>query len=337
MIPENSVAVRASRLLCRISAIATMGFASLGTTGLLAQPAFPSKPVRVVVGFPPGGGNDLFIRALTPDWGESLGQQVIVENKPGAAGLIANEFVMRAPADGYTLLLGSSSAFSILPHIQAKLPYHPIKDYTPVGTFARTSHVLVANSSLKANNVKELIALLKEQPGKLSYASAGTGTILHLEMELFLSMTDTKMTHVPYKGADPAMADVAGNHLSLMWASISQALPQIKIGRLKAIAISSIGGSSKYPGVPSLDEAGLKGYDLYNWFAIFAPSGTPGQIVAQLNVSMNKALATQRTVDRLDVAGAVPFPGKPEDLAALVPRELETFGKIVRSIGLAAK
>ncbi len=299
---------------------------------------FPARPVRVIVGFATGGANDLFIRAMAPEWGTRLGQPVIIENRPGAAGQIANETVMRAAPDGYTLLLGSSSAFTILPAVQRNLPYDPSRDYTPIGTFARASHVLVANTAVGVRSVAELSERARAQPGALNFGSAGNGSILHLEMELFMAMAGLRMTHVPYKGSEPALADLLANRVQLLWATESQVLPQVRLGQLRALAISSSDSSSaRYPGVPTMDAAGVKGYDVYNWFGLFAPAGTPPEVVMTLNGTLNRALREERTIARLDLAGAQPFPGSPENLAHLLATETARFRALVRTAGITAE
>jgi tripartite-type tricarboxylate transporter receptor subunit TctC len=318
-------------------ALSTLALALLAAPRASAQGTFPVKPVRVVVGFATGGANDLFIRALAPEWSAHLGQPVLIDNRPGAAGQIANELVMRAPADGHTLLLGSSSAFTILPNLHRGTPYDPVRDYAPVGTFARASHVLVANTALPARSIPELIALARARPGEINFGSAGNGSILHLDMELFMSMTGVRLTHIPYKGSEPALADLLANRIQLLWATESQVLPQVKLGQLRALAISAIGnGSARYPAVPSMDRAGVKGYDIYNWFGLFAPAGTSAGVIERLNRTLDLALHEPTAISRLDTAGAEPFPGTAQDLARLLASETLKIRALVHSSGLAA-
>jgi len=301
--------------------------------GAYAQP-YPSKPVRMVVGFAPGGGSDLLARAISNETGEALGQPMVIDNKPGAAGVIANELVAKSPPDGYTLLVGSAAAFSIVPHMLAKPPYDAIRDYAAVSPFARNTFVLLAHPSLKANSVKELIALARENPGRINYGSAGNGSFQHLAMAQFESMAGIQMTHVPYKSTAPALQDVVGGRIELLFNTTGISVPFVKEGKLRVLAVSTGKRAELFPGVPTMDEAGVKGFDVFNWFGLFAPAGTPRPVIERLNDAVNKSLRNPKVMERLQAAGAELYPGTPEELGALVRVEFERYGALVRKLGV---
>ena len=313
------------------------GVLTLTAAPLWAQTAFPQKPVRLVVGFAPGGGSDLLARAISPEMGDLLGQPIVIDNKPGAAGLIANDLVAKAPPDGYTLLVGSAAAFSIIPHMMEKPPYDALKDYSAVSPFARNTFMLVAHPSLPANNVAEVIALARAKPGALNFGSAGNGSIMHLAMELFASMAGIQLTHVPYKSAGPALLDVVGGRIQLFFNTTGITVPYGQSGKLKILAASTARRAELFPNVPTMNEAGVKGYELFNWFGIFAPAGTPRPAIDRLNSATNKALAMPKVLERIRSGGAEEYPGSADELTAQVKAEFEKYGKLVRSIGLKAE
>ncbi len=310
---------------------------ALSAAQVCAQPVFPQKPVRLVVGFAPGGGSDLLARAISPELGELLGQAVVIDNKPGAAGIIANELVAKAPPDGYTLLVGSAAAFSIIPHMMEKPPYDAQKDYAAVSPFARNTFMLVAHPSLAANNVGELIAFARSNPGAINFGSAGNGSIMHLAMEMFASMAGIRMTHVPYKSAGPALLDVVAGRIQLLFNTTGITVPYGQSGKLKVLAASTARRAELFPNVPTMSEAGVKGYELFNWFGIFAPAGTPRPVIERLNGATNRALAQPKVLERIRSGGAEEYPGTADDLAAQVRIEFEKYGKLVRAIGLKAE
>ncbi|MCC6531207.1 MAG: tripartite tricarboxylate transporter substrate binding protein [Burkholderiales bacterium] len=307
---------------------------STPAAGALAQPAFPTKPIRLVIGFAPGGGTDVLARALGQQLGETFGQAVTIDNRVGAGGIIATDLVAKAPADGYTLLVGSAAAFAINPNLMAKLPYHPVKDFAPVGLFATISYAIVVHPSLPVRSVKELITLAKSKPGQLNYGSAGNGSSTHLAIEQLLAQAGIKMTHVPYKGNTPAMTALLSGEVTMVFDPVLTSLPQVKAGRIRAIAVSTAKRSALLPDVPSVAEAGVPGYESGNWFGIFAPAGTPRAVVDRLNGAINKAMASGEMRSRLQSQGADPLLGTPEDLARHVERELAKVAKIVRDAGL---
>ena len=302
-----------------------------------AQPAFPQKPVRLVVGFAPGGGSDLLARAISPELGEALGQSIVIDNKPGAAGIIANELVAKAPPDGYTLLVGSAAAFSIIPHMMEKVPYDALKDYAAVSPFARNTFMLVAHPSVAANSVGELIAMARANPGSINFGSAGNGSIMHLAMEMFAGSAGIRMTHVPYKSAGPALLDVVAGRIQLLFNTTGITVPYAQSGKLKVLAASTARRAELFPNIPTMNEAGVKGYELFNWFGIFAPAGTPRALVERLNNATNKALAQPKVLERIRSGGAEEYSGTADELATQVRVEFEKYGKLVRTLGLKAE
>ncbi|HUF80653.1 MAG TPA: tripartite tricarboxylate transporter substrate binding protein, partial [Burkholderiales bacterium] len=263
-----------------------------------------------------------------------LGQQVYVENRGGAGGIIGTELGARAAPDGYTLTVGSSGGFAITPHLNPRLPYDPVRDFAPVGLFTRLTFVLDVHPSVPAKSVKALVALARRQPGRLNFGSSGAGATAHLATEHFMSLTRTQMTHVPYKGAAPAMTGLVSGEVDVLFDSMPTTLPHARAGRLRPLAVTTAQRSAQMPQVPTLDEAGVKGYELASWFGIFAPAGTPRAIVERLNAAINTATGRAELKQRLSSQGAEPLSGTPEELAAYLKRELEKYGKIVREAGV---
>jgi tripartite-type tricarboxylate transporter receptor subunit TctC len=305
-------------------------------TGAHAQ-SFPAKPVRMIVAFPAGGGSDIVGRALAQELTQLLGQQVFVENRGGAGGIIGTELGARAAPDGYTLTVGSSGGFAITPHLNPKLPYDPVKDFAPVGLFTRLTFVLDVHPSVPAKSVKDLIALARAKPGNLNFGSSGQGATAHLATELFMSLARVKMTHVPYKGAAPAMTAVISGEVDVLFDSMPTSLPHVRSGRIRPLAVTTRERSALLPQLPTLDEAGVKGYELASWFGIFAPAGTPRAVVERLNAAINTATSRPEMRKQLLGQGAEPLSGTPEDLAAYLRRELDKYGKIIREAGVKAE
>jgi tripartite-type tricarboxylate transporter receptor subunit TctC len=298
-----------------------------------AQAPYPTKPIHLVIAFSAGAAVDTVSRILGAGLG-SLGQPVIVENKPGAAGIVGTDFVAKAAPDGYTLLSGTTAAFAIVPHITAKLPFDPVKDFQAVAPFARSASLLVINPALPVNTMKEFIAYAKERPGKLNYASNGNGGTLHLAMEMFSTMAGIRMTHVPYNNLTVGMTHVASGELQAMFISPTNAMPLVQAGRLRALAIGTSHRSEMVPSIPTVDEEGLKGFGFSTWFGLFAPAGTPRHIVNALNAAVNASFAQAEIADRLKKSAAEKWPGAPEELATLARAELEMYGKVAREIRL---
>lgn len=297
---------------------------------LAGAQSFPAKPVRMIVAFPAGGGSDIVGRALAQQLSGILGQQVYVENRGGAGGIIGTELGAHAAPDGYTLTVGSSGGFAITPHLNPRLPYHPVKDFAPVGLFTRLTFLLDTHPSVPARSVKELVALARRQPGRLNFGSSGAGATAHLATELFMSLSRARMTHVPYKGAAPAMTGLISGEVDVLFDSMPTTLPHARSGRLRPLAVTTLQRSALMPHVPTLDEAGVRGYELASWFGLFAPAGTPRAIIERLNAAVNTATGRSELKQRLSSQGAEPLSGTPEDLAAYLRKELDKYGKLIR-------
>jgi len=302
----------------------------------LAQTAYPAKAIRYVVPFPAGGPLDIVARAIAQELNKSWGQPVVIDNRPGAGGNIGADLVAKAPADGYTILMGAVSTHAINVTLYNKLPYDPIRDFAPVTLITSVPNVLVVHPSVPANNVKELIALAKSRPGQLNFASGSTGSAGHLAGELFNSMAGVRMTHIPYKGAAPAVVDLMAGHVSLMFDNMSSALPNIKATRVRALAVTTLKRSPLLPQLPTISDAGLRGFDIATWFGIFAPAGAPPDIVARLNSEIVRILHTPEMKERLALLGAEPIGNKPDEFAAFVKAEIPKYAKVIQASGARA-
>ena len=319
--------------MLRIYLLLVALFLQCSALPVLAQ-SYPVRPVRVIVGFAPGGGTDILARALSQQLTESLGQSFTVDNRTGAGGMIAAELGARAAPDGYTLLVGSLAAFAINPNLMSKIAYDPIKSYAPVGMFAALSYAVDVHPSLPVRSIKELIALARSKPGQLNFGTAGQGSSTQLAIEQFMLAANVKMTHVPYKGNTPAMTALMSGEVAMVFDPVLSSLPLSKSGRVRVLAVTTAKRSALLPDVPTVDEAGLKGYSAGNWFGIFAPAGTPAAIVERLNGAINAAMTSQQMKDRLLTQGADPLSGTPQQLADLVRSELDKYGKIIKSAGI---
>lgn len=315
--------------VARIPAVVLVFLVALfGAGGAWAQ-AYPSKPVKLIVGFPPGGGSDALARLVGAALTDKFGQQIIVDNKPGANTIVATQFVQSQPADGYTLLFVSAS-FAINPSLY-KLTYDIQKDFTPVTIVAIVPLLLITHNSVPAKSVKDLIAMAKAQPGKLTFASFGTGSAGHLAGEMLLSMTGTDMIHVPYKGSAPAIADVLGGRVTMMLPGIGSAINLAKDGKLKALAVSTAKRVSGAPDIPTIAESGVPGYDVATWESIQAPAGTPPDVVAKLNAAIREVVATNELRQKMINLGFEPDAMKsPAESAQFVRSEMNKWGKLVR-------
>ena len=303
----------------------------------MAPAAYPEKPIRLVVPSVPGGGTDTTMRMLAPKLGELLGQQIIIDNRGGAAGNIGAEAVARSAPDGYTLMAVISS-HTINPHLMAKVPFDIERDFAPISLAVTLPNVLVSNPSLPVRTVKELIAFIKARPGQLQYASAGFGSNPHLMMELFTSMAGVKMVHVPYKGAGPAFIDVVAGHVHVMAGNILSALPHIRSGRVRAYGLTSLKRSTGAPEIPTISEAGLPGYEAIQWFGLAAPAGTPRDIVTRLHAITLQTLTDPTIKQRFVTDGADPRPSKsPEEFAAFMRAEHRKWGQVVKQAGIKAE
>ncbi|MCX7138123.1 MAG: tripartite tricarboxylate transporter substrate binding protein [Proteobacteria bacterium] len=297
--------------------------------------SYPVKPVRLVTPFPPGGGTDILARALAPRMSESLGGSVIVENRSGAGGLVGIEAVARTAPDGYTLLLVSGS-LTIIPSLFPNVRYDPVKDFTPVTLATRQPYIAVVHPSLPAKNIRELIALARARPGQVTYASAGSGGAGHLGMELLKTMVKVNIVHIPYKGSGPALIDVLGGHVSLMFASAPSAMPHIKTGRLRALAMTGSQQSAAVPGVPTIAESGLPGFETYGWYGVLAPAGTAPPIIARVHGAIIKAMAAPEVMERIVADGSEAVAGTPEQFADYIKRDIPKWAKVIKESGARA-
>jgi tripartite-type tricarboxylate transporter receptor subunit TctC len=293
--------------------------------------AYPNKPIRLIVPFPPGGATDIIGRTLAQKLVTQLGQTVIVENRPGAGGTLGSGELLKAAPDGYTLLLGTTSTHSIAPLLYKNLGYTAEKDFTPISEVATATNVLVVSPNLPVADVRQLVALAKAQPDKLNYASSGNGTIVHLQSELFKLTSNTKITHVPYKGTALAMPDVMSGSVQMIFDSIVSALPHVKGGKVRALAVTSAKRSSLLPDVPTVIESGLPGYEVNTYFGLYAPANTPPDIVARLQSEVAKAMQSADVKDRFASQGAEVVGGTPAALAALMKSEAEKWKRVIEA------
>ena len=309
--------------------------AYLAVTGLAvaipasAQSGFPSRPVRVIANFPPGGAADLIARAVSAPLSETLGQPVVVENRAGANGNLGGEAVARSAPDGYTLLLSSGGMVSVNPHIYPKMSFDPARELLPVASAARVLVFLVARADLPVADVAEFLAYTKARPGKLSFGSAGNGSSPHLAAEMMKSQAGLFAVHVPYRGAAPALQDLLAGQIDFYF-DPGIGLSQVRAGKLKLLAVGSLRRSPMFPDTPTLDEAGLKGFDADTVFGFYAPAATPPEVVTRLNIEINRALATQAVTERIRALGGEPVPQSPAQFGARIAEDSKRFGAIIR-------
>ena len=294
---------------------------------------YPNRPLRFVVPYPPGGATDIIARTLSQKLYEELGQQVIVDNRPGGGQILGTDIVAKAPPNGYAILLASVT-HGINPGLIAKLPYDSLRDFTPVSMVATSPNVLVTNARLPVKTVKELIALAKAQPGQLNYASSGNGSGGHLAMELFRSMTGTVMTHVPYKGAGPALTDLIAGQVQLMFTSPLAALPHVRTGKLRVLGVGSTKRTEAAPELVTIAEAGVPGFDAPLWYAILGPAGVPDELIAKLNTSFKSILAMRDVRERFSSNGVDATWSTPAELATHIGREIDKWRKVIQSAGI---
>jgi tripartite-type tricarboxylate transporter receptor subunit TctC len=294
---------------------------------------YPNRAVRFLVPFPPGGPVDTTARGMATPLGQIWGQPTVIDNRAGAGGVVGAEVAAKQPADGYNLFVGAIH-HAVMPSLRAKLPYDIENDFVPVSFAASFPVVLVAHPSLPARNIAELIALDKKAPGTLTFGSAGNGGGTHLAGELFNMAAGTQLRHIPYKGSAPAMNDLLGGQVQLMFSDAPTAIPQIKGGRVRPLGVASLTRSALFPDVPTVAEQGVKGYEAYSWAALFAPKGTPKDIVRKINADVNKALSDPQTKQRLYEAGAEAKPGTPEQMAAFLRSEIAKWGKVVKAANI---
>lgn len=308
---------------------AALMLAAVFSGAALAQ-SYPAKPVRIIIPFPPGQATDVIGRLVSQKLGESLGKQFVIENKPGANGVIAIEGVVQSAADGYTLLVTASGSLVINPSLYSKLPYDPLKDLAPIALLGLVPLVIVAHPSLPASSIPQLVALAKSKPGALSYASSGPGSAQHLAMELFKWRTSLDILHVPYKGSPPAVSDLVGGQIPLMFDTIASSLPFIKSGRLKALAVALGSRSGVLPSVPTMDEAGVKGFQVAGWAGLLAPAKTPPAIIQQLNTEVLRILGEPELKEKIVTLGMEPANTTPDEFAAFMKSETAKWAQAVK-------
>jgi tripartite-type tricarboxylate transporter receptor subunit TctC len=323
-----------SHVLRRTALGALVAAAGLLPMAQAQAQAYPTKPVKVIVTFPPGGVADVLARLVAAPLQDALGQPVVVENRAGSGGNIGGDAVAKSAADGYTLLMSSGGLVSVNPHIYAKMPFDPTKDITPVASVARVAVFLVTRNNLPVNNAQELLAYMKANPGKLSYGSPGNGSSPHLAGEMFKSMTNTFAVHVPYRGAAPALNDLLAGQIDYTF-DPGIGLTHVRAGRLKLLAVGSPQRSGLFPDTPTVDQAtGLKGFDADSYFGFYAPADTPAAVITRLNTEINKILNSQATKDRIAALGGEAAPMSPQAFAAKAAEDSKRFGALIRERGI---
>ena len=303
------------------------------TSESVAQ-AYPTRPIRWIVTYPPGGPTDVVARAIGAKLTEAWGQQVVIDNRAGAAGIIGTDLAAKAVPDGYTLLFGTSAGLTINPALSSKLPYDAMKDFAPVSLLVLNPQILVLNNAVPANTVKELIAYAKARPGQLNYASVGQGSPNHLGMELLKALAGIDVVHVPYKGTGPAITDLLGGQVQLMFNSMPSVLPLVKSGKLKGLAVGSAQRSPAIPDIPTVAEAGVPGFENVTWYGMFAPAKTPREIVVKLNRQVVKILGEPEMAQRLASQGAEPRSSTPEELVKFMQVETVRWKKVIQAAGI---
>lgn len=323
------------RLALTSIALAAISFVAFPAA---AQSAWPNKPVRIVVPFAPGGTTDILARAVAPELAKAFGQPFVVDNRAGAGGNVGADLVAKSPADGYTILMGTVGTHGINKSIYAKMPFDPQKDFAPITLVAGVPNVMVMNTEKAArlgiNNVADFVKYAKANPGKFSMASSGNGTSIHLAGELFKSQNGIFMTHIPYRGSGPALLDLIGGNVDVMFDNLPSAMPQIKGGKLKAFAVTSAERSGAMPELPTVEEAGkLKGFEASSWFGLLAPAGTPPEIVSRIQQEVAKALATPAIKEKMLAQGAIPSGNTPQQFAQLIDSEITKWAQVVKVSG----
>ena len=310
----------------------TFGLLLLLSAGL-ACAQYPNRAIKLVVPFPPAGATDVVGRIVAAKLGERLGQPVVVDNKPGAGGTIGSDLVANSAPDGYTILIATSSTHSIGPVLQ-KLPYDPIKDFAPITHVANVPNVLVVSPTLAVSSVQELVALAKAKPGQLNFASSGVGTIVHLNAELFKMISGTDIVHVPYKGTALSIPDVASGNIAMLFDSLASVMPHIKSGKVKPVAVNAQKRQALLPDVPTLSEAGMPQFDRYTWFGMFAPAGTPPEIVARLQREVVAALQAPDLLERFANVGAEPVGSSPAEFVERIRSDAARWSEVIRKAGV---
>ena len=298
---------------------------------------YPSRPITLVVPYAAGGGNDVMARTVAEKMSRTLGQQIVVDNRPGAGGNIATRQVARAAPDGYTLVIGGTGTLAVNPTLYANAGYDPRKDFAPVGLIGESALIVLVHPSMPARSIRELIELPRKEPGKLNYASAGVGSGIHLGWILFELMADVKLTHVPYRGTGPALTDLIGGHVAMYMSSLPSAIGIVRDGKVRALAVTGSKRSAAFPELPTVAEAGLPGFEVVLQYGIVAPAGTPRPIIAKLNAALREALAAPDTIERMAKDGTEPRPSTPEEYAAAIDREETKWSAVVKRSGAKAE
>jgi tripartite-type tricarboxylate transporter receptor subunit TctC len=320
----------------KLKSLLVVGVAAIAMfqAGSAAAQAWPAKPIRLMVPFPPGGSTDIVARIVAQKLSERLGQSIVIENRGGAGGTLGTAVVAKAAPDGYTLTVASTSTHVVAPGVYARLDYDPVKDFAPVGLMAVSPYLLVVNPAVQAKTLQELVALAKKQPGKLNYASAGIGSTTQLAMEMLKAASGTYMLHIPYNGNGPAGTALIGGQVEILFGSLPALLPHAKSGRARALAVGTPKRSPSLPEVPTVAESGYPGFDASLWLAIMAPAGTPSSIIERLNKEIVALVSAADTREAFDKAGAEPLTGTPADLAALIRDGLPKYAQIIKTAGV---
>ena len=311
-------------------------FLSFFVTALACAQAYPAKPIRLIVPYPPGGSADILARAIGQKAGEGLAQPIVVENRPGAGTLIGTDALAKSAPDGYALMLGTVSSHAINPALNSRLPFDPLKDFTPILLVASIPFAMIVHPSVPARSVQEFIALARARPGQLNYSSAGNGTSNHLAGELLKSMTGIELTHAPYKGSAPALNDLISGQVSLMFDLVLTAAPHIKSGAVRGLAVTGKQRSAVLPELPTVAETGLPNYEVSAWFGIFGPAGLPHQVVQRLNGEFVNAMQQPELRQRLASLGADPLTSSAEEFSAYLRSEIDKWAKVVKASGMKA-
>src|SRR5450755_2917148 len=326
------VNVRTISLAALCALLAT--FTALAAVGAAAADAWPSRPIRIVAPSTPGDAPDVIARVLAERLSAALGTQVFVENHPGAGGVVGSDIVAKAPADGYTLIIGNAGSHGINAAVYAKLPFDIQRDFVAVSQVAVSPNILILNPEVPVTNMQQFIAYAKARPGQLSYASGGNGSSAHMSMELFKSMAGVDLVHIPYKGSSPALTDVVSGQVAAMFVNLPPALPLVKAGKLRALAVITRTRSPLLPDVPTVQESGLPGYETVAWFGILAPAATPTEIIARLSTEIAKVVRTPEMRERLLALGAEPVGGTPDEFSAVIGRDIAKWMPLAKTVGI---
>lgn len=307
---------------------------SLATSGWAQD--YPTKPIRLVIPFAPGGTNDIYGRLIGARLSEALRQQVIIDNRGGAGGSIGADLAAKSPPDGYTLVIGHIGTLAVNPTLYTKLPYDPVRDFQPISLMAKVPNIMVIHPSLPVKSVKELVALAKARPGSLVYGSGGSGGAGHLATEYFKMMAKVNIVHVPYKGTGPALIDLLAGQTQLVFAGVPGIIGHVKTGRLRALGVSTLKRLAIFRDLPTIDEAGVRGYEATQWYGILAPAGTPQPVVAKLNSAMVNALGTAQMKERLAADGSEPLPSTPAEFLEFIKKEIARWAPVIKAAGIRA-